>query len=346
MLAAPTGEPIDWIRIKLHEKFIMMDIGELRTFLGLEIERNRTHSTLLLSQSRYIQKILGNSGMQACNPASTPPDPHIRLEPSSTEFAATSEENKMYQSAVSSLMYARLGSRSNNTYAVSRVSQYSTNPNQSHWPAVRRIFRYLAGTPDRGLCYGMKGSGAGFTDADWGASADRKSMGGFTFLLNGAAISWNSKKQATVALSSTEAEYITLTQAVKKSIWLQTWLHDFGAQKHLPEVRNIHIDNQGGLTLAHNPEYHACTKHIDIQYHFVRQHWENKTITLTYCPTGEMTADIFTKALPQPAFAKHILGLGLIDESLLVLLLTAEYDNKTGPSANTVGGSTGEGRYR
>jgi len=344
VLAAPTGEQIDWIRIKLHEEFSMTDLGELRTFLGLEIERNRTHRTLLLSQSRYIHKILGNSGMQACNPVSTPADPHIQLEKSSTEFEATSEEKKMYQSAVGSLMYAMLGSRPDIAYAVSRVSQYSTNPNQSHWTAVKRIFRYLAGTPDRGLCYGMKGSGAGFTDADWGAGADRKSMGGFTFLLNGAAISWNSKKQATVALSSTEAEYMALTQAVKESIWLQTLLHDFGAQKHVLEVRNIHIDNQGALALAHNPEYHARTKHIDIQYHFVRQHCENKTITLTYCPTGEMTADIFTKALLQPAFAKHILGLGLIDKSLLVLPLATDYDNKTGPSANTVGGSTGEGR--
>jgi len=254
VLAAPTGEQIDWIRITLNEEFSMTDLGELRTFLGFEIERNRTDRTLLLSQSRYIQKILGNSGMQACNPASTPADPHIQLEKSSTEFEATCEKKKIYQSAVGSLMYAMLGSRPDIAYAVSRVSQYSTNPNQSHWTAVKRIFRYLAGTPDRGLCYGMKGSGAGFTDADWGAGADRKSMGGFTFLLNGAAISWNSKKQATVGLSSTEAEFMALTQAVKESIWLQTLLYDFGAQNHLLEVGNIHIDNQGALALAHNPE--------------------------------------------------------------------------------------------
>jgi len=236
--------------------------------------------------------------MQACNPASTPVEPHIQLEKRRTEFEATSEEKKIYQLAVGSLMYARLGSRPDIAYAVSRISQSSTNPNESHWTAVKMIVRYPAGTPDCGRCYGMNGSGAGFTDADWGAGADRKSMGGFTFLLNGAAMSWNSKKQATVAHSSTEAEYMALTQAVMESIWLQTLFHDFVAQKYLLEVRNIHIDNQGALALAHHPEYHARTKNIDIQYHFVQQHCENKTITLTYCPIGEMIADIFMKALP------------------------------------------------
>ena len=345
VLAAPTADQIDWIRIKLHEEFSMTDLGELKTFLGLEIERNRTRRTLHLSQSRYIERMLANCGMQTCNPASTPADPHIRLEKPSSDFEATAQEMTSYQSAVGSLMYAMLGSRPDIAYAVSRVSQYSTNPNRSHWTAVKRIFRYLAGTLERGLCYGTQGSGAGFTDADWGAGEDRKSMGGFTFLLNGAAVSWNSKKQATVALSSTEAEYMALTQAVKESIWLQALLLDLGARKHLLEIHDIHIDNQGALALAHNPEYHARTKHIDIQYHFVRQHTENKTITLTYCPTGEMTADIFTKALPQPAFAKHSHGLGLINKSVvLVVKPSHEYRNKTGRTENRVDGSTSEGR--
>ena len=192
----------------------------------------------------------------------------------------------------------------------------------------------------------MRGLGAGFTDADWGSGDDRKSIGGYTFLLNGSAISWNSKKQSTVALSLTEAEYIALTQAAKESIWLQALLLDLGAQRHLEEIRNIYVNNQGAITLARNPELHARTKHIDIQYHFVRQHTENETILLTYCPSSEMTADIFTKALPQPAFIKHNLGLGLIDRSVMILQETQPETEETYEEldSETEAWSPGEGR--
>ena len=196
---------INWIRLKLHQEFEMTDLGELRTFLGLEIERNRRRRTLHLCQTKYIQTILDIQKMRACNPTSTPADPHVRLERSSSDFEATAGEKRKYQSAVGCLMYAMLGTRPDIAYAVSKVSQYSTNPNSTHWTAVKRIFRYLAGTPERGLYYGFRGVGGGYTDADWGGGEDRKSIGEYAFTLNGAAITWNSKKQATVALSSTEA---------------------------------------------------------------------------------------------------------------------------------------------
>ena len=196
--------------------------------------------------------------MEICNPAQTPADPHVRLERSSPSFEATLYEQKRYQSAVGSLMYAMLGSRPDIAYAVSKVSQYSINPDTTHWTAVKRIVRYLAGTPNRGLCYGIQGEGNGFTDADWDSGDDRKSIGGYAFVLNGAAIAWNSKKQSTVALSSTEAEYMALSQAVKESIWLQGILQDVGARRHLEEIRNINVDNQGAIALARNTGI-SCT---------------------------------------------------------------------------------------
>lgn len=216
-------------------------------------------------------------------------------------------------------MYAMLGSRPDIAYAISKISQYSVNPDPTHWTAVKRIFRYLAGTPNCGLCYGVEGSGIGYTDADWGTAEDRRSIGGYAFILNGAAISWNSKNQSTVALSSTEAEYMSLTQSVKESLWLQALLRDVGAGRHMDEMKNIKVDNQGAITLARNAEFHSRTKHIDIQYHFIREHVERSMINLHYCPTAEMTADIFTKALPQPAFIKHSIGLGLLDHSAFLL---------------------------
>lgn len=323
VLAAPTTDKIDWIRTKLNQEFDMTDLGEFKTFLGLEIVRDRTRRALHLLQAKYIQKILGENHMQACNPANTPADPHIRLERSQPDFEATLTEKRKYQSAVGSLMYAMLGTRPDIAYAVATVSQYSTNPTTTHWTAVKRIFRYLAGTQNRGLPYTIHGIGSGFTDADWGGGDDCKSSGGYAFTLNGTAICWTSKKQSTVALSSREAEYMASTQATKESLWLQALMIDLGARAHLEEVRNIYIDNQGAIALARNLEYHARTKHIDIQYHFVHEHLESKRITLTYLPTSEMTADILTKALPQPAFTKHNLGLGLIHWSVLML----QYDD-------------------
>jgi len=333
VLAAPTTDLINWIREKLHQEFAMTDLGPLHSFLGLEIYPNHPLSTLHLSQTKYISKILAEHRMLSCNPSHMPADVHIHLTKSNPEFEAMAADKQVYQLAVGSLMYAMLGTRPDLSYPVAKVSQYSTNPSPTHWTAVKRIFKYLAGTAHRGPYYRSTGMGGGYTDADWGSREDRKSIGGYAFLLNGAAISWNSKKQATVALSSTEGEYMALTQAVKESLWLQAILYDLGAQKHFKEMGNIAIDNQGAMALARNPEFHARTKHIDIPYYFVREHIDKGDVGLTYCHTSEMTltADIFTNVLPQPAFTKHNLGLGLIDLSVSIL----EGDDA----------STGEGKY-
>ena len=341
VLAAPTYDQINWIRYKLHIEFEMTDLGKLKSFLGLEIHRNREKRTLHLSQRQYTQKILQAHGMENCNPARTPADPHVRLEKSHTSFVANPTSKQQYQSAVGSLMYCMLGTRPDIAYAVSKVTQYCSNPNQAYWNAVKRIVRYLAGTRNRGLYYGLPGPGIGYTNADWGSSEDRRSIGGYTFILNGAAVSWNSKKQSMVALSSTEAEYIALTQAVKESLWLQAILVELRAGIHAEEVQNISVDNQGALALAKNPQFHARTKHIDIQYHFIRHFVERRQIKLTYCPTTEMTADIFTKALPQPAFVKHNLALGLIDHSVPVLQSTM---NQQSGSDHDWSESASEGR--
>jgi len=341
VLAAPSKELVNWIRLKLCGEFSMTDLGKLRNFLGLEIKGNRSRRTLLLSQERYVQRILAAHGMLDCIPSSTPADPHIRLEKSKVDFQATEAECRKYKSAVGSSMYAILGTRPDLAYAVSKVSQFSINPDNSHWTAVKRVFRYLAGTANPGLYYGGQRNGTGFTDADWGSAGDRKSIGGYTFILNGAAICWNSKKQATVALSSTEAEYMALTQAVKQSLWLQGALSEMGAKKHLLEVEEIQIDNQGAIALARNPEYHARTKHIDIQYHFIREDVENPEIKRAYCPTSENTADVFTKALPNVAFTKHTLGLGLRDLSTITQPVEDHHEGVLDEDSEGV--STGEG---
>jgi len=319
VVAAPTRELVAWIWGKLHNEFEMRDLGPLTSFLGLEIETNCNQDTLHLSQKRYIENILLQHWLEYSNPALTPADAHVRLEKSNPEFEAIPENKRNNQSAVGSLMYAMLDSSPDISYAIAKVSQYSTNPDITHFTALKRIFRYLAGSPNGALCYGIHWLGSSITDADWGSSKDRRSIGGYTLLLNRAAICWNSKKQATVALSSGEGEYMTLTQALKESLWLESILQDLGARKHMEEIHNINIDIQGALPVAQNPQFHSRTKHLDIPYPFVPENVENKSLTLIYCPTGEMTADTFTKALPQPALVKHNIGLVMINHWAFVL---------------------------
>ena len=145
---------------------------------------------------------------------------------------------------------------------------------------------------------------------------------------------------------------MALTQAVKESIWVQGLLRDLGAVGHLDEMKEINVDNQGAIALARNTEFHASTKHIDIQYHFIREHIQNHIVTLSYCPSSTITADIFTKALPHPSFIKHCIGLGLLDHSAFLLQASQEINyDPTGLYSNPghqevdPDVSTGEGWY-
>jgi len=148
-------------------------------------------------------------------------------------------------------------------------------------------------------------------DVDWGSDAtDRKSYTGFTFILGGAAISWESRKQRTVALSSTETEYMAITDATKEAIYLMSFLNELGLNSRAKVT--IWNDNQGAAKLAHNTVHHSRTKHIDIRHHFVREVLKNHPIRLEYLPSEEMIADVLTKGLPKSKHEKCTFGLGLI----------------------------------
>jgi len=163
VLAAPTLNPIDWIRTKLNQGFDMTDRGEIHSFLGLEIVRNRSCRTLFLSQRPYIHRILHAHGIKHCNQVNSPADPHIWLEKSSPTFEATDTQRRRYRSALGSLMYAMLGTRPDISYSISKVSQYRTNTNPIQGTAGKRIFQYLAGTLNRGLYFGIQEHSMRFT---------------------------------------------------------------------------------------------------------------------------------------------------------------------------------------
>jgi hypothetical protein len=217
-----------------------------------------------------------------------------------------------YQSAIGSLMYAMLGTRPDIAYAVGATSRYCSNPGPSHWVAVKRIFRYLKGTMNHELEYKGQGQLIGYTDADWaGDIDDRRSTTGYTFIVGGGSVTWNSRKQQTVALSTTEAEYMSLAEAAKEATWIRTFLFELGFGPVENVATRIYSDNQGCIALSKKPTYHSRTKHIDVRYHFIRDAIENGTFDVIHISTDDMVADVLTKGLSREKHCRFKEEMGL-----------------------------------
>ena len=243
-------------------------------------------------------------------PVSTPADLNVKLQKEdgfSRPVDATS-----YQSMVGSLLYAAIATRPDIAQAVGVFSKFCANPTQNHLTAAKRILRYLKATAYLGLSYKKCADGnlIGYSDADWAGDIDDcHSTSGNVFSFACGAVSWLSKKQATVSLSTAEAEYVALSTATQEAIWLRRLLADVGEPPEGPS--EIYEDNQGAVSMAKNPVGHARTKHIDIRYHFVREGVQDGAIALKYIATDEMIADILTKPLPKHRFQKLVTELGM-----------------------------------
>ena len=187
-------------------------------------------------------------------------------------------------------------------HSVAVVSRYNSSPTVAHFTAIKRILRYLKGTINLSLQYKVTGQEIiGYSDADWANDLkNRHSTTGNVFVMAGGAISWLSQKQPTVALSTSEAEYMSLGSATQEAIWLKRLLNDLHAENQEPiEIRE---DNQGTIAMTRNPVGHKRTKHIDIRHHFVRESVQSGLIGISYCASKDMLADVFTKAVPKPRF--------------------------------------------
>jgi transposase InsO family protein len=309
----------------LARRFAMKDLGEAHYVLGIQINRNRAARTLHISQQEYISKVLQRFGMTEAKAVPTPLDSSIKLTKADCPTPNAAPDFafiQQYQSAVGAIMYAMLGTRPDIAFAVASLSQFSSNPGQSHWAAVRHVLRYLCGSAHYKLTYGPAPSLTpessilrlptlqGYCDSDWGADRDdRRSVTGYVFMLGGGAVSWQSKKQHTVALSSVEAEYMASTQATKEALWWRTFLIELGMPKTITTV--IHSDSQGSIALSKNPEHHARSKHIDIRHHFVREQVAAGTVALQYVPTHDMIADVLTKSLSKLQHTRLVHTMGV-----------------------------------
>jgi hypothetical protein len=315
-MAGNSKQEIDRTVEAITNAFEMKDLGEPRLLLGIQISRDRQAGTLTLSQENYINNILAKFGYTDLAPTKTPLDPNVTLLKRDNKSNPPNPTlMKEYQEKLGSLMYAALGTMPQLAFAVQTLSQFSSNPGPEHLTALKRVFRYLVHAKGAGLVYGggqeWPTEIIGYSDSDWASNPnDRISISGYTFLLGGAAISWSSKKQQTLALSSTEGEYMAGCYAAKQAIWLQRLFQNI--KVNIPSTATLWMDNQSAINLTDNVMFHQRTKHIDIQYHFLRNMNLNGTISTLYCPTEIMVADIMTKALPLPRFQALSEMLGVV----------------------------------
>jgi hypothetical protein len=231
----------------------------------------------------------------------------LDLDPSGKEV-----DQKLYRSMIGSLLYL-CASRPDIMLSVGICARFQAAPKESHLMAVKRIFRYLIHTPTFGLWY-PKGSSfelVGYTDSDWaGDKVDRKSTSGACQFLGRSLVSWSSKKQNCVSLSTAEAEYVAATSCCAQLLWMRQTMEDYGI--HFDKVPLL-CDNESAIKIAHNPVQHNKTKHIEIRHHFIRDHVNRGEINLSYVGTQDQLADIFTKPLDEARFRELRHELNILD---------------------------------
>jgi hypothetical protein len=311
LIVGPSIAEIKKIKRSLRNRFQMTDLGPCSYYLGMSVRRDRQNRILYLSQEAYINKVLQELGMNDCTPISTPTD-ISPLPENAPEYVCSPQQRVEYQRTIGSLMYIMLGTRGDIAYAVSVASRYLANPGPQHMKLARRILRYLKGTNGLSLTYkGHLQTLKGFTDADWaGCRATRRSTAGYVFNLGSGAISWQSKRQNVVALSTCEAEFIGQTQATKEAIWLRRLLTELNVDQG-KSATIIWGDNQGAIALSSNPQYHSRTKHMEIQRKWQGEVQGIGTVELKYTPTAEQIADGFTKPLARNRFEWFRKELGI-----------------------------------
>ncbi len=284
-----------------------MDLGPIHWLLSIKITCDCESHTISLSYSTFVNSIINHFNLQDAKPVKTPMAP--RTLPSKSDSPSDpTESNYMkrvpYREAIGSLMYAAVATHPNIAFAILTLSQFLENPSHLHWEGVKWIFCYLSGTKSHKLTYGNEHHNLlGYADADGGAQEHCRSISGYTFLINRGAISWASRKQELVALSTTK-------HATKEGIWLRHLLIELSLFNISPVP--LLCDNQSTLKLSIEDNFYARMKHINTCYHYIQDVISKNLIKAIYCPTKDMAVDALTKPLPAWKLKKHLLELRLL----------------------------------
>lgn len=288
---------------------MVKDLGPLNYFLGIEV--HHTSQGLLLTQQKYIKDLITLTNMVAAKGVPMPMVPGDKLSLHSGD-PLSAEDVTRYRSVVGALQYLSL-TLPNISFCVNRVCQFLSAPTTAHWAAVKRILRYVHATSGMGLCITRSGFTllSAFSDADWaGNPDDRRNTGGYAIFFGGNLVSWSSWKQATVSRSSTEAEYKAVVSATTELIWIQVLLCELRISQAQPP--NLWCDNIGATYLSANPIFHRRTKHVEVDYHFVRERVSAKQLDVRFISSKDQIADIMTKPLASSLFTQFRRNLNLV----------------------------------
>ena len=295
IISSTDNECLKKTKEDLKKKFRMKDLGILNNFLGIEFKVKEDE--IEMKQTKYLKKILERFDMENCKTRSTPCEQKLEFTEATDERRKPVKSN--YREMIGSLIYAMTATRPDLCYVVTKLSQYLDKPTPECFLYVKHVLQYLKTTIDYGLHFRKSSDGlrvTGYSDSDWGCDKDRRSISGNCFTLNshdGPLISWKSRKQATIALSSCEAEYMALSLAAQEALFLKQLLNEMDPRDH--SVATLHCDNQGAIALSRNRVCNQRSKHIDIRYHFMRESVLAGLMKLTYVSTGDNFADMFTK---------------------------------------------------
>ncbi|GKB80073.1 ribonuclease H-like domain, reverse transcriptase, RNA-dependent DNA polymerase [Tanacetum coccineum] len=304
-----TGTPkreIDLFKAQMEEKFEMSDLGLLAYYLGIEV--TQTNGDISIKQSAYANKILKEAGMIDCNETLIPMDPGTRL---TKNLEGTMVNPTDYRSLIGCLRYL-LHTRPDLSYSIGLLSRFMQEPREQHMKAIRQVLRYVKGTKDYGITYTHNEDNKihGYSDSSYGVNTQEgKGTTGIIFYYGESPISWSTQKQATVALSSCESEFIAATAAATPALWLKRLLSKL---THTQEEKiTIQVDNKSAIELMKNPVFHGRSKHIDTKYNFIRECVERDDLQVKFISGEYQKADILTKALPRIKFLtmRQLIGL-------------------------------------
>ncbi|KAG7548771.1 Reverse transcriptase RNA-dependent DNA polymerase [Arabidopsis suecica] len=292
----------------LAARFSLKDMGALSYFLGIEV--SRTAAGLTLTQTKYINDLLHRTNMVATKPVSTPMIDHPMPTATDSSGSLLADPSE-YRSVIGSLQYL-LFTRPDIAFAVNKLSQFMHQPREDHWLAAKRVLRYLSGTKKMGLFFSASNSMSvhAFSDADWAGDKDHyTSTGAYLVYVGKHLVSWSSKKQKTVARSSTEAEYKSVSATASEVEWVMTLLGELGFKPSDTPV--IYCDNIGATYLCANPVFHSRMKHVAVDYHVIRDLVQSGLLRVRHVASADQLADALTKPLSRAKFIPMCIKIGL-----------------------------------
>lgn len=312
-----SGEEEKRAKKEIGSKFRVKETDSIQFALGMRLTYDPDAGTATLSMDSYFDRLLTSHGFLDLTPKSTPFPPGLSL--SLSQSPQSDEErhfmqDKPYAEIVGALQFAQAACRPDIAYACNVLSRFTRDPGRAHWNALVHLLRYIVGSKDLGIVYTASALGGDipvtYADADYASCLDtRRSTSGILTMFAGGPTFWSSKRQDVVALSTTEAEYISMSKGAQQTKWVHQFLSEVHHPAPLPAL--LRSDNRSALTIAENPKFHSRVKHIDIRYHYLRDEVEKKNLEVRYVPSEENVADILTKSLGATLHRRQVELMGM-----------------------------------